>query len=201
MRPRLHAVGPGAVVCVYLLACADTSSPPPPPVPIPGQLAFVSDRRLGQEDIYLMNADGSVQLLTASLGQDDWPAWSPDGRKIAFESAHGSSPDSINFDVFVMNVDGTGVTPLTADTAFDGQPAWSPDGTKIAFVSTRDGGYAHIFTMNATGDGVQQLTTGQWFDAQPAWSPDGTKIAFSSNRDFNDEIYVKIGRASCRERV
>jgi len=94
-----------------------------------------------------MNADGSVQLLTTSLGQDDWPAWSPDGQRIAFESQQWQPSRQRQLRRLRLNANGTGITALTTDTAFDGQPAWSPDGKKIAFVSTRDSGNAHIFTM------------------------------------------------------
>src|ERR1043166_5225410 len=123
MAERLRAVTGVGAVSIAALACADLSSPPPPtPVAIPGQLAFVSDRHLGQEDIYVMDSAGSVQQLTTSLGQDDWPSWSPDGLRIAFESERGTTPDSINFDVVIMNADGTGTTARKTSTS------WIPRG-------------------------------------------------------------------------
>jgi Tol biopolymer transport system component len=62
-----------------------------------------------------------------------------------------------NFEIHVMNVDGTGMTPLTHEPADGALPAWSPDGTKIAFVSARDG-TGDIYLMNADGTGVRRLT-------------------------------------------
>src|ERR1051325_5676433 len=95
MAERLRAVAGVGAVSIAALACADLSSPPPPtPVASPGQLALVSDRHLGQEDIYVMDSAGSVQQLTTSLGQDDWPSWSPDGLRIAFESERGTARTS-----------------------------------------------------------------------------------------------------------
>src|SRR6266403_2268360 len=63
-----------------------------------------------------------------------------------------------NSEIYVMNVDGTGLTRLTDDPGVDVYPAWSPDGSRIAFTSTRDGHY-NIYVMNADGTGVTQLTT------------------------------------------
>src|SRR5436853_1396518 len=73
-----------------LVGCRDTAAPF---APIPARIAFVSDRRLGQSDIWLMNTDGSLQLVTDHLAQDDWPSWSPDGTHLAFESDRSSNYD------------------------------------------------------------------------------------------------------------
>ncbi len=158
----------------------------------PGQFAFVSDARLGQYDICLINTDGSgfVQLTT-SLADDSWPAWNPDGTKIAFQSNRNLTPggNASQLDIYVINADGTGETRLTTDTTNEAQPAWSPDGTKIAFVSDRDGNN-EVYLMNADGTGVTRLTTNLTADEQPAWSPDGTRIAFVSDRTGNPEIFV-----------
>jgi TolB protein len=104
--------------------------------------------------------------------------------KIAFASSRDG-----NFEIYVMNADGTGETNLTNNAATDSQPAFSPDGTKIAFMSARDGN-DEIYVMNADGTGQTNLTNNAATDSQPAFSPDGTKIAFVSDRDGNDEIYV-----------
>jgi len=96
-----------------------------------------------------------------------------------------------NSEIYVMNVDGTGLTRLTNDPAVDDYPAWSPDGSRIAFTSTRDG-HNNIYVMNADGTGVTQLTTStRTFGSQaPAWC--GTKIAYMSD-DYIEafpDIYV-----------
>ena len=104
-------------------------------------------------DIYVMNADGSgTRKLTHNARQNAEPAWSPDGRKIAFRSTRNG-----NRDIYVMNADGSGKRNLTRNAAWDSRPSWSPDGRKIAFVSNRDGRLeAHV--MNADGSGQRSLT-------------------------------------------
>jgi Tol biopolymer transport system component len=104
-------------------------------------------------DIYVMNADGSgTRKLTHNAHQNAEPAWSPDGRKIAFRSTRNR-----NRDIYVMNAEGSGKRNLTRNAAWDSRPSWSPDGRKIAFVSNRDGRLeAHV--MNADGSGQRSLT-------------------------------------------
>src|SRR5438034_589780 len=99
-----------------------------------------------------------------------------------------------DFDIYVMNADGSGVTHLTDDPAtdFGDRAGWSPDGRRFVFSSTRDGGDIDIFVMNADGTGVSQLTHNDFIaDDDPVWSPDGKQIAFHSTRDGGDEdIFV-----------
>ena len=104
--------------------------------------------------------------------------------KIAFSSDRDG-----NYEIYVMNADGTSPTRLSNNPALDGEPAWSQDGTKIAFSSYLNGNY-EIYVMNADGTNPTRLTTNTAFDFSPAWSPDSTKIAFQSDRDGNFEIYV-----------
>jgi TolB protein len=89
-----------------------------------------------------MNADGSdVKKLTDGEGTDSWPAWAPDGKRIAFVTHRDG-----NYDVHLMNADGTGRANLTAHPAQDTSPAWSPDGKKLAFISDRSGS-AEVYVL------------------------------------------------------
>ena len=81
-------------------------------------------------------------------------SWSPDGRRIAFVSDRDG-----NDEVYVINVDGSGLRNLTRNPARDGHPAWSSDGRTIGFVSNR-GGNRDIYVMNADGSGQRNLTRG-----------------------------------------
>src|SRR5262245_25368347 len=85
--------------------------------------------------------------------------------KIAFASERDG-----NWEIYVMNTDGTGQTRLTNDVAVDSDPAFSPDGTKIAFSSDRDGD-GEIYLINADGTGLTRLTNNTTGDVQPSFSP------------------------------
>ena len=151
------------------------------------QIAFRSQRD-GNDEIYIMNSDGSCQVNLTNDPADDWaPAWSPDGTKIAF--AHFFDGNSFS-DIAVMNTDGSGLQRLT--TSHGEYPAWSPDGTRIAFTSVRDGNY-EIYVMDADGTDQTRLTDDPAYDMSPVWSPDGRQIAFDTQRDIFPPKEVGIG--------
>ena len=138
-------------------------------------------------DVCTMDADGSNLTQLTTKGEYEEPNWSPDGKKIAFESASGG--------IYTMNPDGSNRTLAIAG---GDQPDWSPDGTKIAYRRYPSGqSHSDTFIANADGSNPVNLTAriGNTSDeAVPAWSPDGTKIAFASNLHEYDadsyEIYV-----------
>ncbi len=106
-------------------------------------------------------------------GVNTYPAWSPDGKKMAFRRMVGES----NSEVFLANADGSEARNLTHDPAFDGWPAWSPDGTKIAFASNRRGSY-EIYIMNADGSGVVKVANNEGRATAPQWTKDGKNLFF-----------------------
>lgn len=151
-----------------------------------GQRIAFTSRREGGFEIFLMNADGTNQrrltnLSASGLGATQ-AAWSPNGKRIAFRSRWRP-------DIYVINVDGSGLTNLTNHPASDVAPAWSPDGRRLAFVSERTG-RAAIYVMNADSRKVKRLMYNVARLPYLAWSPDGRRIAFHSERDRDREIYV-----------
>jgi Tol biopolymer transport system component len=142
-------------------------------------------RDYGNSDIYLMNADGSGKTrVTTTEGDDTYPFFSPDGRRIVFTSWRDG-----NAEIYLMNADGSNQIRLTNNPARDDNARWSPDGRKIGFGSNRDGNY-EVYVMNADGSQQTNLTQNPANDVDVSWSPDGKKIAFASNRDGDYEIYV-----------
>ena len=147
--------------------------------------------RGGDLEIYVMNADGTNQRqFTNNLRQDTNPAWSPDGKRIAYVSTI-----NISREIYVMGADEGKPRRLTNSGnvhIHSWHPAWSPDSERIAFTSNRDGNL-EIYVMGADGANQQRLTNSgdilihNW---KPSWSPDGRRIAFASNRDGNWNIYV-----------
>ncbi len=134
----------------------------------------------------ISSADGTDRrrLTEWFQGHDNVPpVWSPDGSRIAFESQREEG----NADIFVINVDGSGLRNVTNHPASDSGPTWSSDGSHIAFASDRDG-TSDIYVGGLDGSGPVRLTTAG--ARIPAWSPDGSRIAFFSDRDGNPELYL-----------
>ena len=109
---------------------------------------------------------------------------------------HDASGDG-DYEIYVMNADGTGQTNLTRESQTeDHGPAWSPDGTKIAFSSEGD-----IYVMNADGSAQTRLTRDAQYDVSPDWSPDGSKLALTGGSTATGFIDVINADGSGRTRL
>ncbi len=187
-----------------------------------GQIAFSSNRdghvRNGfpTAEIYVMDADGQNQRrLTNNPASDHSPAWSPDGKQIAFVSerdGHVAKHGWFTSEIYVMNADGGNPQNLTNDPADDRDPSWSPDGKRIVFASDRDNDRGHnieIYVMDAEGGNLQNLTNNLTEDESPSWSPDGERIVFSARREghvenkfgITYEIYVMDSDGGNQQRL
>jgi len=144
------------------------------------QLAFSSERKgeLDEDvghDIYLIDCDGENKVqLTDDPGNNNYPDWSPDGKKIVFESDRDG-----NREIYIMNADGSEQRNLSKHPANDRRPAWSPDGKWIAFSSDRGRlGNDEIFIQEMKGEKMYQITDDLHININPVWSPDGDRLAY-----------------------
>jgi len=139
--------------------------------------------------------------LTNSLANDSVPKVSPDGTKIVFVSDR-TGP----YDLYVMNIDGSGLRSLTSNSARETGPSWAPDGRSIAFgIDTDSLRESDIWVMSVDGGEQINLTKSPGYDTRPAFSPDGTRIAFCSNRGasfiYNFDIWVMNADGSNARRL
>jgi len=175
-----------AVALASAALVAGCLSQPLAPTHPPDQIAFTS--YLNGWEILVMNVDSSMwdaRNLTRNPADDLFPAWSPDGSRIAFLSSRGGTRGNL----YVMNADGSGVSRLTTDSVFaSSRYSWSPDGSRLAFAGGQTNG--HIFVVSADGSGLTRLTSDSAADGSPAWSPDGMKIAFARADGNDSRIYV-----------
>lgn len=145
-------------------------------------------------DIYTANADGTGLKRILHNDYINWQAtWSPDGTKIAFASNMngGTNHENDNFNIYLMNADGSHIQQITRGPDTTWQPTWSPDGTKIAY-STNRTGYFHIWYKTLATGVTTQVTSGRDTDAYPDWAPSGTKIAFTRLTGTNEDVWVKV---------
>ncbi len=139
------------------------------------QLVFTSYTADNWEIYGVVNPwyDKSVRYanrVTNDSGTDILPRLRPGTTQIAF-----ASDRSGEFDIYMINWNGSNLVRLTDHPAYDSQPAWSPDGSRITFVSERDGNL-EIYVMQADGSGLTRLTNDISDDFNPYWSPDGSYI-------------------------
>jgi Tol biopolymer transport system component len=165
------------------------------------QLAYSNGR-----GIYVANSDGSNprQLLSNDFPSPgdtvSGPVWSPDGKRIAFISASDVECQDgcydAQFQLYVVNTDGSGIQPLGPHDPNQGfvafqafSASWSPDGSRVAFETAGPVGAA-IGIANADGSGAQTVTTSIQQPTTPDWSPDGRVLSFTGLLRFGTRIFA-----------
>ncbi|MGH2979442.1 MAG: TolB family protein [Solirubrobacterales bacterium] len=139
-------------------------------------------------DIWIARSDGSDQRRLIDHGaHDTMPSWSPDGTQIVFASSRNDATPhgAFDFDLFVVNADGTGLRTLVSVPDWsDEDPAWSPSGERIAFAvrcaGSCTGGRTGIRAVAVDGTGERAVTPLNRLAIDPDWSPDGSLLGYSS---------------------
>lgn len=176
-----------------------------PTVSPTGDKVVFTSMRDGDLDIYTCDIDGSnVKRLTTELGYDGGPFFSRDGKKIIYRSFHPKTDEEIkrykdllaqdmiepnNFQIYVMDVDGSNKTQITKNEYANFAPFFHPDGKRLIFCSSLNSKSArhpdfNLWMINLDGTGLEQITFFEGFDGFPMFSGDGKKLVFASNR-FN----------------
>lgn len=167
------------------------------------KIVFTSTRN-GDLDLYIMDANGkNVKQITNELGYDGGAFFSPDGTKLVFRASRPTSVEDrteytenlklglvapTQMEIFVCNIDGSGMKQITNLGKANWAPFYHPAGKKIIFSSNHKGtrGFEfNLYMINEDGSGLEQITFDTVFDSFPMFSPDGKKIVFSSNRNNN----------------
>jgi len=136
------------------------------------------------QDIIALNAQAQERTTLTSGGLNAGPAYSPDGKHIAFASSREGT-----FDIHVMKSDGREVRRLTKSPGFNLRPTWSPDGQHLAFTSNRDGSY-EIYVMKADGSDVRRVTENAERDDYASWHPDGKRLVIVGERAGKFDLYL-----------
>ena len=147
------------------------------------RIAYVV-KRGNRYELQIADADGvGAETALASFEPIISPAWSPDGRRLAYVSFENKKPV-----VYVHSL-ADGKRHVAANfRGSNSAPAWSPDGTKLAVTLSREGG-SQIFLINPDGSGVRRLTSSTAIDTEPRFSPDGQWIYFTSDPGGSPQIY------------
>jgi TolB protein len=152
------------------------------------RIAYVTSAR--QKDgkqlvkLKMADADGfNAQTIVTSDEPLMSPAWSPDGRKLAYVSFEKGKPS-----VYVQEVFTSRRQKVSSFKGINGAPAWSPDGRKLALTLSKDGN-PDIYVLNINRNTLQRLTDHYAIDTEPSWSPDGRFIIFTSDRGGKPQIY------------
>jgi Tol biopolymer transport system component len=147
-----------------------------------GRIAFVRfTPRVGRPRIHTVGADGrALSALRLPVAAAEAPAWSRDGRKLAFIGGRNRPNEThvlVEDELYVARADGSRAKRLTAGRTHESAPAWSPDGKRLVFVrSVGTRNRSALWTIGANGRGLRRLTSGA-IDIQPSWSRRG-QIAF-----------------------
>lgn len=168
---------------------------------IPGvfgtQIAYISEERSGDRRIYQLivaDADGENRVVVAESNQPLMsPAWSPDGRRIAYVSFEGNQSA-----IYVQTLRTGTRERVSMRAGHNGAPVFSPDGRRLALTLSLVEGNFDIYTLDLGTQVLRRLTDHAAIDSEPAWSPDGRTIYFMSDRSGAPQVYRIAADGSSR---
>lgn len=134
---------------------------------------------------------GQARPVVDQFGPQFFPAWSPDGKQIAYAYAHCSSAcGRILQEIWVADASGGNARQLVMTNAHCLRPAWSPDGKQLAFAADIEGNF-DLWRYDRVSEQITRLTDYPGLDESPAFAPDGKQVAFISNRGGRKGLWIK----------
>ena len=151
------------------------------------RLALFAKRERGRSLVLFDVLDRKIErMIDMEIEQQHAPAWSADGRKVAFSGNLNG-----RFDIFLYDLESGAVTNLTDDEIYDGAPVFSPDGKTLVYSATVGKDHAQLFELDLAAPAQRRrLTDGEWSDKDAVFSSDGSSIYFTSDRTGIDNIWA-----------
>jgi len=163
------------------------------------RIAYISHERNNGKRFYRLavaDSDGAnPQTIVTSVEPMMSPAWSPDGKRLAYVSFEKKRSM-----VYIQNLNDGKRFRVAAFKGINSAPAWSPDGRQLAMTLSKDGN-AEIYVLDLNKKKLQRLTFHHAIDTEPAWSPDGQSIVFTSDRAGAPQVYRKPVRGGKAQRL
>jgi len=163
------------------------------------RVAYITVKKVNDKKTHtlqLADADGyNAQILLESPEPLLSPAWSPNGKEIAYVSFEGR-----NSTIYVQDISTGKRERVAAFEGINSAPSWSPEGSRLAMTLSKDGN-TEIYIMSLHSKTLKRMTVHGGIDTEPTWSPDGRKLAFTSDRSGGPQIYEMDIRGGQPKRV
>ena len=177
------------MIVVASALVASVSGPGPAGATFPGEEGNIV--MTNGDEIYTVTPKGDAQEVVPQDEVEDrgrlMPTWSPDSERIAFVR----SDENYDYNIYVMNADGSDVVQVTDHSGYNWSPSWAPDGDRLVFTSDRRGS-SQMYIKSVDGDEIHRLRT-DFSVIEPSWSPDGRWIAFTAySRSWKKNAIYKI---------